>query len=95
MRGGRSTIRAQDDPVVADQGDRLHPTTAPRIMADVCWGRPSGFVDASFVDGWSTNDDWPETTPETSPGCSRRFRRWWTRSRARCGAGSRTSGPGH
>jgi hypothetical protein len=49
---------------VALSVDLCHLTTAPRIMADVCWGHSSGHVEASLVDGWSTNDDWPEATPE-------------------------------
>lgn len=41
-----------------------HLTTAPRIMADVAWGHPSGHCEASFRD-WHSTEEWPEATPET------------------------------
>ena len=42
-----------------------HLTTQPKINADVCWGHPSGAIEASFYEGWVKNDDWPLATKET------------------------------
>jgi hypothetical protein len=44
-------------------------TIIPKIQADVCWGHEGGPVGApteyvSFPEEWSSNDDWPEATPE-------------------------------
>ena len=42
-----------------------HLTTQPKINAEVCWGHPSGVVEASFYEGWGKSDDWPLATNET------------------------------
>ena len=55
-----------------DQSDNVclevslcHLTTRPRLMADVVWGHPSGYSEASLNDKWTTQEDWPEATPST------------------------------
>src|SRR5215813_9807995 len=44
--------------------DVCHLTSAPRLMAEVGWGQPSGQSEATFRDDLRSNDDWPEATPE-------------------------------
>jgi hypothetical protein len=42
-----------------------HLSTSPRIMADVVWGHPSGYCEASLIDAWTTQEDWPMATSST------------------------------
>ncbi len=44
--------------------DMCHLTTAPRIMADVAWGYPSGQSEAALRENSHSSNDWPEVTPE-------------------------------
>jgi hypothetical protein len=37
----------------------------PKLMADVCWGHPSGHVEASLHHDWTTSSDWPAVTNES------------------------------
>lgn len=34
--------------------------TLPKINADVCWGHPSGHIEAEFINDWMNSDDLPE-----------------------------------
>ena len=39
-------------------------TTRPRINADVVWGHPSEYVEATFFEDWQSPEDWPEVSDE-------------------------------
>jgi len=55
----------------------MHLTTHPRINADVCWGHPSGYIEAELWPDLESSRDWPVATEETlehlSAGMSRLF----------------------
>lgn len=42
----------------------FHLTTTPRINADVCWGHPSGHIEAEIFSNWTSSDGLPEVSDE-------------------------------
>lgn len=60
------------DNLLAEESDNIalgvelcNLTTTPRINADVCWGHPSGYVEANFPDYWiGSSNDWLIVTDE-------------------------------
>jgi hypothetical protein len=59
--------------VVALSIDVCHLTSTPRVMLEVGWAHPSGHVEASYPDDWSSSDEWPTATPEVLNDLKRRF----------------------
>ena len=61
----RAAVHEPD--TVALSIDVCHLDRIPRIMADVCWGHPSGTVEASLEgrEAWTSTADWPEASEET------------------------------
>ena len=57
-----------------------HLDRLPRLMADVCWGAPSAFVEDSLIENWTSSEHWPvadegtlQSLRETFPRLSRVF----------------------
>jgi hypothetical protein len=50
-----------------------HLASAPKLMADVVWGHPSGEVEAAFPENRHSINEWPEATPEAVQELNRVF----------------------
>lgn len=58
--------REQDEPDnVALTIAVCHLDRFPRIMADVCWGHPSGVVEDSLDQEWTSHEHWPGADDQT------------------------------
>ena len=64
----------------SDQADNIgfgictyHLTTTPRISADVVWGNPSGYCEASTTEDCHSSDEWPIVTRATLDSLAKSF----------------------
>jgi hypothetical protein len=68
-----------------------HLDRSPRVMADVCWGHPSGAEEDSLDPTWRSSDEWPEATKSTLDRLREAFPRLCASFRAAVSRGEPTA----